>query len=101
MYVAFCLQVKYYGSFSSGTYLPLSDIDIVVYARTDQVIEVLSWIATRMFADGIIHKSCQIITQSRIPLLKFYDSFTGFQINITVNTPFVMDRAEFIRVSLS
>lgn len=94
------MQVKYYGSFSSNTYLPVSDIDIVVTVPKElNTVSVLFEIAHLLFIDGIIEKHCSIIPHSRIPLLKFYDCMTGFQINITVNTPNVMERAEYIRFS--
>ena len=96
--------MKYYGSFSSGTYLPVSDIDIVVTTRGKQMEKdnraLLMDINRLLFEDGIIERNSQIIPYSRIPLLKFYDSITGFPINITINTPRVMERSEFIRVSV-
>lgn len=92
------MKVKYYGSFSSNTYLPVSDIDIVVAVpKETNVVAVLFEVANLLFIDGIIEKHCSIIPHSRIPLLKFYDCMTGFQINITINTPNVMERAEYIR----
>ncbi|KAH9393028.1 Non-canonical poly(A) RNA polymerase papd5 [Tyrophagus putrescentiae] len=92
--------VRYYGSFSSNTYLPVSDIDMVVIVpKENNVVAVLFEVAYLLFIDGIIEKHCSIIPHSRIPLLKFYDCMTGFQINITINTPNVMERAEYIRQS--
>ena len=94
------VQVRYYGSFSSNTYLPVSDIDMVVIVpKENNVVAVLFEVAYLLFIDGIIEKHCSIIPHSRIPLLKFYDCMTGFQINITINTPNVMERAEYIRQS--
>ncbi len=96
----FLVQVRYYGSFSSNTYLPVSDIDMVVIVpKENNVVAVLFEVAYLLFIDGIIEKHCSIIPHSRIPLLKFYDCMTGFQINITINTPNVMERAEYIRQS--
>lgn len=92
--------MKYYGSYSSGTYLPVSDIDLAVYCDSSyNVNHILDEIARNLFADGIIEKHCSFIPNSRIPLLKFYDSMTGIPINITVNTPKVMDRADYVKVS--
>ncbi|KAI2805382.1 Non-canonical poly(A) RNA polymerase papd5 [Blomia tropicalis] len=91
-------SVKYYGSYSSNTYLPVSDIDLVVYCDTTyDNVSVLFDIAELLFQDGIIEKHCSLIPNSRIPLLKFYDSVTGLPINITINTPNVMDRAFYIQ----
>lgn len=94
----FVRQVKYYGSYSSKTYLPVSDIDLVVYCSmvTDEL-NMLFTIAETLSYDGIIESKFSIIPMSRIPLLKFNDSLTGFPINITINTPHVMERAQYLR----
>nr|XP_027203186.1 non-canonical poly(A) RNA polymerase PAPD7-like [Dermatophagoides pteronyssinus] len=94
----FVKQVKYYGSYSSKTYLPVSDIDLVVYCNlVNDELQTLFLIGERLSYDGIIENRFIIIPLSRIPLLKFNDSLTGLPINITLNTINVMERSQYIR----
>ncbi|OTF68981.1 Nucleotidyltransferase domain containing protein, partial [Euroglyphus maynei] len=89
---------KYYGSYSSKTYLPVSDIDLVVYCNlVNDELQTLFLIAERLSYDGIIENRFNIIPLSRIPLLKFNDSLTGLPINVTLNTPNVMERSQYIK----
>lgn len=92
----------YYGSFSSCTYLPISDIDIAVSIAGQDVneLKLLTAIAVQLFADGIIRHTAQLLPSSRIPLLKFHDSFTALPINITVNTTNVLQRAKFVQAHI-
>ncbi|KPM04762.1 Nucleotidyltransferase domain containing protein [Sarcoptes scabiei] len=94
----FVKQVKYYGSYSSKTYLPVSDIDLVCYCNPifDEI-SLLFNIAKQLSYDGIIESKFNIVPMSKIPLLKFHDSLTCLPINITINTPNVMERSQYLR----
>lgn len=96
----FVKQVKYYGSYSSKTYLPVSDIDLVVYCNLfTSELTLLFTIAEKLSYDGIIKNQFDIIPMCRIPLLKFNDYLTGLPINITLNAPHVMERSQYLKVN--
>lgn len=95
-------RVHFYGSFSSNTYLPISDIDIIIHPRLGinaTFTCLLDMIARLLISDGLVEEKCILIDRSRVPILKFDDSITGIPINISINPEHSQIRTTFIRVS--
>ncbi|KAI9229756.1 MAG: hypothetical protein DHS80DRAFT_29553 [Piptocephalis tieghemiana] len=78
--------VKAFGSFHTRLYLPTGDIDMVVFNPTCRDIgghqlHQLS-VALRRHSVG---KNIQVIARARVPLVKYVDSVTGINVDISFN----------------
>jgi non-canonical poly(A) RNA polymerase PAPD5/7 len=87
-------EVRAFGSFMSGLYLPTSDMDLVVTSaaferdpRMTVYLSAKSWLykfskmltAQRVAEEGTI----QVIAHARVPLVKFVDKNTGLKVDVS------------------
>lgn len=87
-------EVRCFGSFASGLYLPTADMDLVCLSRgflaTGQPKPVFSGKQSYMFtlaaflkSSGIARKgSVQVIPKAKVPIIKFVDVETGIQVDL-------------------
>lgn len=80
-----------FGSFETKLYLPTSDIDLVVlsgsnggelYEKPAHLRKLANWLVKARIAEGI-----QVITSARVPIIKFVDSVTKINVDISFNKP--------------
>ncbi|KAG8714516.1 hypothetical protein FRC11_008161 [Ceratobasidium sp. 423] len=79
--------VQPFGSFETGLYLPLGDIDLVI--SSDSIARVtpasaLNWIARALKDRGLAY-SVQIIAKAKVPIVKFVSTWGGFKVDISLN----------------
>lgn len=79
-----------FGSFETKLYLPTSDIDLVilssetgeVYEKPTHLRRLANWLVKAHIAENI-----QVITSARVPIIKFIDSVTKINVDISFNKP--------------
>ncbi|CCG80748.1 Poly(A) RNA polymerase cid14 [Taphrina deformans PYCC 5710] len=79
-----------FGSFETKLYLPTSDIDLVVlsadggevYEKPNHLRRLANWLVKAHIAENI-----QVITSARVPIIKFIDSVTKLNVDISFNKP--------------
>lgn len=79
-----------FGSFDTKLYLPTSDIDLVVlssegeetYEKPNHLRRLANWLVKARIAENI-----QVITSARVPIIKFVDSVTKINVDISFNKP--------------
>ena len=86
-------EVRAFGSFASGVYLPTADIDLVLLSTTFIRRGVKSFCEKRgqiyVFAaflktlDIAVPNSIETIAQARVPILKFVDKLTGLKVDLS------------------
>ncbi|KAI0373072.1 hypothetical protein BV20DRAFT_1014460 [Pilatotrama ljubarskyi] len=80
-------QVLPFGSYETKLYLPLGDIDLVIYsksmARMDKV-SVLHSLANIMKRAGITDR-VTIIAKAKVPIIKFVTTHGRFSVDISIN----------------
>ncbi|KAG9128356.1 hypothetical protein FRC07_000469 [Ceratobasidium sp. 392] len=77
--------VQPFGSFETGLYLPLGDIDLVV--SSDNIARnpnALGWIARALKDQGLAN-NVQIIGKAKVPIVKFVTTWGGFKVDISLN----------------
>ncbi|KAH7343708.1 hypothetical protein B0J17DRAFT_535194, partial [Rhizoctonia solani] len=79
--------VQPFGSFETGLYLPLGDIDLVI--SSDSIARVtpasaLNWIARALKDRGLAY-NVQIIAKAKVPIIKFVTTWGGFKVDISLN----------------
>lgn len=69
-----------FGSFSSGLYLPTSDIDVVILhsERKKPIHPLAKELRKQPFIKNLI-----VISKARVPLIKFEDKSTGIQMDVS------------------
>ncbi|KEP50652.1 putative nucleotidyltransferase [Rhizoctonia solani 123E] len=79
--------VQAFGSYETGLYLPLGDIDLVIssdsIARASPASS-LNWIARALKDRGLAH-SVRIIAKAKVPIVKFVTTWGGFKVDISLN----------------
>lgn len=77
------LQPQVFGSCATDLFLPLSDVDVVILG-VDPSPHTL-----RMLADSVVRASMatapQVIDKAKVPIVKFVDSKTGIQVDVSFN----------------
>ncbi|KJZ78509.1 hypothetical protein HIM_01900 [Hirsutella minnesotensis 3608] len=86
-------QIKPFGSFMSGLYLPTADMDLVVCSASfmrggpPTYLSAKSWLykfqkflVAQKVADS---ESIEVIAHARIPLVKFVDKLTGLKVDVS------------------
>ncbi|QRW16105.1 co-chaperone GrpE [Rhizoctonia solani] len=79
--------IQPFGSFETGLYLPLGDIDLVI--SSDSIARVapasaLNWIARALKDRGLAY-NVQIIAKAKVPIVKFVTTWGGFKVDISLN----------------
>uniref|UniRef100_A0A8C4ILH0 Terminal nucleotidyltransferase 4B n=1 Tax=Dicentrarchus labrax TaxID=13489 RepID=A0A8C4ILH0_DICLA len=77
-------EVEVFGSFSTGLYLPTSDIDLVVFGKweTLPLWTLEEALRKRNVAD---ENSIKVLDKATVPIIKLTDSFTEVKVDISFN----------------
>lgn len=89
-----------FGSFETKLYLPTSDIDLVilsgaggeVYEKPNHLRKLANWLVKARIAENI-----QVITSARVPIIKFIDSITKINVDISFNKPSGLVAAKVVK----
>ncbi|XP_057845495.2 uncharacterized protein LOC131054877 isoform X2 [Cryptomeria japonica] len=91
-------QVKVFGSFGTGLYLPSSDIDVVILDSDVQVPQN----GLQALAKALLQKSLatkiQVIGKARVPIVKFIEKKSNVAFDVSFDVQNGPEAAEFIKV---
>ncbi|KAF3691690.1 Non-canonical poly(A) RNA polymerase PAPD7 [Channa argus] len=92
-------RVEIFGSFSTGLYLPTSDIDLVVFGKWDHspLQELEQALRKRNVVDLYAIK---VLDKATVPIIKLTDSETKVKVDISFNVETAVKAAQFIRSHL-
>lgn len=87
------VQIRAFGSFASGLYLPTADIDLVMlstnFMRTgiktfgERKGQIYAFAAFLKNLDIAVPNSIETIAHARVPILKFVDKMTGLRVDLS------------------
>ncbi|KAK9822265.1 hypothetical protein WJX74_001011 [Apatococcus lobatus] len=93
-------EVKLFGSFLTGLYLPTSDIDLVVVnSGCSDIIQGLKAIATGLLRKTMV-TNVQVISKAKVPIVKFLESHSGINFDMSFDVANGPQAAEYIRTLL-
>ncbi|XP_064168239.1 terminal nucleotidyltransferase 4B-like isoform X1 [Anguilla rostrata] len=77
-------DVQVFGSFSTGLYLPTSDIDLVVFGKWDNL---PLWTLEEALRKHNVadENSVKVLDKATVPIIKLTDSFTEVKVDISFN----------------
>ncbi|XP_039987997.1 terminal nucleotidyltransferase 4B [Xiphias gladius] len=89
-------EVQVFGSFSTGLYLPTSDIDLVVFGKweTLPLWTLEEALRKRNVAD---ENSIKVLDKATVPIIKLTDSFTEVKVDISFNVKSGVKAARLIK----
>ncbi|KAM7406445.1 hypothetical protein PAMP_000820 [Pampus punctatissimus] len=89
-------EVQVFGSFSTGLYLPTSDIDLVVFGKweTLPLWTLEEALRKRNVAD---ENSIKVLDKATVPIIKLTDSFTEVKVDISFNVKSGVKAAQLIK----
>ncbi|CAG5852323.1 unnamed protein product [Menidia menidia] len=89
-------KVQVFGSFSTGLYLPTSDIDLVVFGKweTLPLWTLEEALRKRNVAD---ENSIKVLDKATVPIIKLTDSFTEVKVDISFNVKSGVKAARLIK----
>ncbi|XP_046898091.1 terminal nucleotidyltransferase 4B [Hypomesus transpacificus] len=89
-------EVQVFGSFSTGLYLPTSDIDLVVFGRweTLPLWTLEEALRKRNIAD---ENSVKVLDKATVPIIKLTDSYTEVKVDISFNVKSGVRAARLIK----
>ncbi|XP_013877260.1 terminal nucleotidyltransferase 4B [Austrofundulus limnaeus] len=89
-------EVQVFGSFSTGLYLPTSDIDLVVFGKweTLPLWTLEEALRKRNVAD---ENSIKVLDKATVPIIKLTDSFTEVKVDISFNVMSGVKAAQLIK----
>ncbi|MEQ2234152.1 Terminal nucleotidyltransferase 4A, partial [Ilyodon furcidens] len=89
-------EVQVFGSFSTGLYLPTSDIDLVVFGKweTLPLWTLEEALRKRNVAD---ENSIKVLDKATVPIIKLTDSFTEVKVDISFNVNGGVKAAQLIK----
>ncbi|KAJ3593621.1 hypothetical protein NHX12_005955 [Muraenolepis orangiensis] len=89
-------EVQVFGSFSTGLYLPTSDIDLVVFGKweTAPLWTLEAALRERNVAD---ENSIKVLDKATVPIIKLTDSFTEVKVDISFNVRSGVKAAQLIK----
>ncbi|XP_038138542.1 terminal nucleotidyltransferase 4B [Cyprinodon tularosa] len=77
-------EVQVFGSFSTGLYLPTSDIDLVVFGKWETL--PLWTLEEALRKRNVAHNdSIKVLDKATVPIIKLTDSFTEVKVDISFN----------------
>ena len=77
-------DLQVFGSFSSGLFIPSSDIDMVLFNSGSSPVDALNELA-RALRRTALYRDIVVISKARIPIIKFSDASTMLMLNIAVD----------------
>ncbi|KAL2636262.1 hypothetical protein R1flu_007741 [Riccia fluitans] len=90
-------QVKIFGSFATGLYLPASDIDMVILESGCQAPQVgLKALAKALNRKNLV-KKLQVIGKARVPIVKFVEAGSNIPFDISFDVANGPEAADFIK----
>ena len=87
-------EVKVFGSFSTGLYLPSSDLDVVMFGLWEQI---PFRCMERILQDIAIPHSVEIIENATVPIIRYDDTVTGIKVDVSFNNVSGLKSAEVIK----
>uniref|UniRef100_G3PWU6 Terminal nucleotidyltransferase 4A n=1 Tax=Gasterosteus aculeatus aculeatus TaxID=481459 RepID=G3PWU6_GASAC len=89
-------EVQVFGSFSTGLYLPTSDIDLVVFGKwgTLPLWTLEEALRKRKIAD---ENSIKVLDKATVPIIKLRDSITDVKVDISFNVKNGVEAARLIK----
>ncbi|GLD58180.1 terminal nucleotidyltransferase 4A, partial [Lates japonicus] len=90
------IKVQVFGSFSTGLYLPTSDIDLVVFGKweTLPLWTLEEALRKRNVAD---ENSIKVLDKATVPIIKLTDTFTEVKVDISFNVKSGVKAARLIK----
>jgi non-canonical poly(A) RNA polymerase PAPD5/7 len=89
--------VDCFGSFKTETYLPTSDIDLVVMGKLNAL--PFHQLQRKFIELGIcLPTEIRVLDRASVPIIKLTDHSTQVRINISFNLPNVLKSVELIKV---
>ncbi|KAB0349996.1 hypothetical protein FD754_014853, partial [Muntiacus muntjak] len=90
------LQVQIFGSFSTGLYLPTSDIDLVVFGKWER--PPLQLLEQALRKHNVAEPgSIKVLDKATVPIIKLTDQETEVKVDISFNMETGVRAAEFIK----
>ncbi|XP_069074796.1 terminal nucleotidyltransferase 4B [Pleurodeles waltl] len=88
-------EVKIFGSFKTGLYLPTSDIDLVVFGRWETL---PLWTLEEALKKHKVadENSVKVLDKATVPIIKLTDSFTEVKVDISFNVQNGVKAAQLI-----
>ncbi len=77
-------ELQVFGSFSSGLFIPSSDIDMVLFNSGSSPVDALNELA-RALRRTALYRDIVVISKARIPIIKFSDASTMVMLNVAVD----------------
>ncbi|XP_021894688.1 non-canonical poly(A) RNA polymerase PAPD5 isoform X2 [Carica papaya] len=93
-------KVEVFGSFSTGLYLPTSDVDVVILKSGIKNPQTGLQALARALAQRGIAKKIQVIAKARVPIIKFVEKKSGVPFDISFDAQNGPKAAEFIKDSV-
>ncbi|XP_033899197.2 terminal nucleotidyltransferase 4B-like isoform X1 [Acipenser ruthenus] len=89
-------DVHIFGSFSTGLYLPTSDIDLVVFGKWDSL---PLWTLEQALRKHNIadENSVKVLDKATVPIIKLTDSYTEVKVDISFNVQNGVKAAQLIK----
>lgn len=87
-------EVKVFGSFTTGLYLPSSDLDLVMFGLWERIpFRCLE----RILQDVAVPHSIEVIESAAVPIVKYDDLVTGIKVDISFNNVSGLQSAEVLK----
>ncbi|XP_069757721.1 terminal nucleotidyltransferase 4B isoform X1 [Narcine bancroftii] len=89
-------DVQIFGSFSTGLYLPTSDIDLVVFGKWETL---PLWTLEEALRKHSVadESSVKVLDKATVPIIKLMDSYTEVKVDISFNVQNGVKAAQLIR----
>uniref|UniRef100_A0A8C9TXB6 Terminal nucleotidyltransferase 4A n=1 Tax=Scleropages formosus TaxID=113540 RepID=A0A8C9TXB6_SCLFO len=89
-------NVQVFGSFSTGLYLPTSDIDLVVFGKWDNL---PLWTLEEALRKSSVadENSVKVLDKATVPIIKLTDSYTEVKVDISFNVQNGVKAAQLIK----
>uniref|UniRef100_A0A8C5M8N6 Terminal nucleotidyltransferase 4A n=1 Tax=Leptobrachium leishanense TaxID=445787 RepID=A0A8C5M8N6_9ANUR len=87
-------DVQIFGSFSTGLYLPTSDIDLVVFGKWERL--PLQLLEQALRKQGVAEKII-VLDKATVPIIKLTDQLTDVKVDISFNVKTGVKAAQFIK----
>ncbi|KAK1275514.1 hypothetical protein QJS04_geneDACA022473 [Acorus gramineus] len=90
-------KAEVFGSFSTGLYLPTSDIDAVILNSNVTTIQMGLRALSKALSQRSIAKKIQVIGKARVPIIKFIERQSGLAFDISFDVHNGPKAADFIK----
>ena len=87
-------RVEIHGSFSTGLYLPSSDVDVVIFGLWEVIPFTM---LERRLATIAAHDSVEVISSASVPIIRYNDKESGVKVDISFNNVTGLRTAQMIK----